>query len=233
VINVRNIEDARRALVALDQVVSSLSRWRQVNPAWFSVTAAGQLTCTSTHLAWDDGLPISWIQPGGVRYYGVIRDITEGVVSIAGPALDTAVALQALWIGRPEMVTQLQFFIAGVVGTASNEQLSTILGHKPVWGGPPAYLVDFSGALGTEAGTTNPFFNMVGWDGANWRLVSNANASAGIQPGIFDPVRNAIGTIIPAYYRLTYGQRIGVFCSTARVGGDPEDLSVSATLVME
>lgn len=232
-INVRNIEDARRALVELSQGFSSLNRWRPVQSKSFSVTAAGQLTCTSTNLSWDDGLPISWIQAGGAHNYGIIRDITDGVISIAGPALDTGANLQALWIGRPEMVLQLQFFIPGVVGTATNEQLSNVLGYKPVWAAPPAYLVDFSMELGTGAGTTNAFFNMVAWDGAAWRSVSSANTSAGIQVGASAPVQNVIGTIVPAYYRLTYAQRIGVFCSTARVGTDPEDLSVSATLVME
>lgn len=232
-IHVRTIEDARRALIELNQGVSSLNRWRPIKPDWFSVTAAGQLTCTSTQLTWDDGLPISWIQAGGTHNYGVIRDITSGVVSIAGPAMDTSADLQALWIGRPEMVRQLQFFIPGVVGTSAAEQLSSVLGYKPVWAAPPAYLVDFSMELGTEAGTANPFFNMVTWNGAAWRSVSSANTSAGIKVSAVAPTKNFIGTIIPAYYRLTYGQRIGVFCSTARVGSDPEDLSVSATLVME
>jgi len=99
------------------------------------------------------GTPIKYLTSDGGPYYGIVTAITNTLLTIAGPPITGM--LYVLWVGPPELVSQVDYLIPGAYAAAANTTLiQSFQKSFSIWQGTPAHLVRISHrALVADSGT--------------------------------------------------------------------------------
>jgi hypothetical protein len=121
------------------------------------------------------GTPIKYLTSNGGPYYGIVTAITSNLLTIAGPPLSGTIYM--IWVGPPELVSQVDYLIPGAYAAAANNTLiKSFQKSFSIWQGPPAHLVRISHrALVADSGTAPRVTasiegNIVGTDNSNTGL---------------------------------------------------------------
>lgn len=99
------------------------------------------------------GTPIKYLTSNGGPYHGIVTAITNTLLTIAGPPLSGNIYM--IWVGPPELVSQVDYLIPGAYAAAANATLiQSFQKSFSIWQGPPAHLVRISHrALVADSGT--------------------------------------------------------------------------------
>jgi len=202
------------------------SRWR-VEEGTYVATPASTSTITTTidrAGAIIIGTPICY-QIAGVRYMGIVTNVTIDTITIAGAPLTGDI--EKLFIGVSEMVGQADYVIPGVFATiAEDELIKTYQKSHSVWRGRPAYLVWIGNIVQVLDSTVQPKINVT----INGSAVSTDNGGDGIAVGAV--LQSTSVGIDPATYRIKNGDVIEV--TTTQGGtGDASDLTAFLTFISE
>jgi hypothetical protein len=202
------------------------SRWRVEEGTYVATPAS---TSTITTLidrtgAIFAGTPICY-EIAGVRYIGVVTNITIDTITIAGPPLSGDI--QALYLGVSEMIGQVDYVIPGAFSAiAEDELIKTFQKSHSVWRGRPAYLVWIGNIVQVLDSTVQPKINVT----INGSAVSTDNGGDGIAIGVV--LQSTSVGINPATYRIENGDVIEV--TTTQGGtGDASDLTAFLTFISE
>lgn len=206
-------------------------RWGQVDTDRYTATPAStsRITCSNT-ADFAVGIPLKYTY-GSVSYYGIVKAISEGsYIDVIGAPLNTGSDLQALYVGTPEAVCQIDFFITGTYGDGTADLLSADMATYFKWQGPKGYLVAFSAAQETADTGAEPKINVK----VNTAAVSTADTNKGIQLSTSGTwVDNGDVSINTSNYDINRGEAIEIACTEAGGTGDAENLTVSCIFVME
>ncbi|MEN6537599.1 MAG: hypothetical protein ABFD89_28365 [Bryobacteraceae bacterium] len=212
---------------SIDALDLSNFRWRYVDrwsTRWRAITS-GTVACSDTALM-APGVPLRWYDNG--YRYGVVLAVTAGTsFSLAGAPFNLgAMDLRA---GTPEMVRQIDFFVAGAYGDGANDLLENDMSTYFRWPLTPARCVAIYARHKTNAGTTQPKVNLK----VNGSAVSNNDSSNGVQCSSGAWVANPATAINVSNYDVQYGEAVEVTCTVAGVGTQAQGLTMSTVWVME
>jgi len=170
------------------------------------------------------GTPICY-QIAGIRYMGIVTNVTIDTITIAGAPLTGDI--EYLFLGVPEMVGQADYVIPGIFATvAKNEMIKTFQKSHSVWRGRPAYLVWIGNIAQVLDSTTQPKINVT----INGSAVSTDGGGDGIGVGVV--LQSTSVGIDPATYRIENGDVIEI--TTTKGGtGDASDLTTFLTFISE
>lgn len=202
------------------------SRWR-IEEGTYTATPASTSTITTLidrTGAIFAGTPICY-EIAGVRYIGVVTNITIDTITIAGPPLSGDI--QALYLGVSEMIGQVDYVIPGAFSAiAEDELIKTFQKSHSVWRGRPAYLVWIGNIVQVLDSTVQPKINVT----INGSAVSTDNGGDGIAIGVV--LQSTSVGIDPATYKIENGDVIEV--TTTQGGtGDASDLTAFLTFISE
>lgn len=202
------------------------SRWR-VEEGTYVATPASTSTITTTidrAGAIIIGTPICY-QIAGVRYMGIVTNVTIDTITISGAPLTGDI--EELFLGVPEMVGQADYVIPGAFAAAAEDELiKTFQKSHSVWRGRPAYLVWIGNVVQVLDSTAQPKINVT----INGSAVCTDNGGDGIAVGVV--LQSTSVGINPATYRITNGDVIEV--TTTQGGtGDASDLTAFLTFISE
>jgi len=216
-------------LVTLLDALNSAERWQRVGTTRYLDTPADVDTITFNDTSGlMPGLPVRF-EYGGTMYYGIITEVEEdSFIKIAGAPLSTEEDLDALLIGRPEMVVAREWHVPGVYGDAAASLFISKLKRSVRWELGPAALVAFGCCHAADDTTDNPYINLL----VDGYPVSSANTEDGIAPGT-GWVDNPATAVLADNYGLVRGSELDVYCTVAGGTGDATDLSISAVFVLE
>jgi len=204
----------------------SNSRWRIEEGTYVATPASTSTITTLIDRAGVifTGTPICY-QIAGVRYMGIVTNVTIDTITIAGAPLIGDI--EALFLGVPEMVGQADYVIPGTFAAgASNTLIKTFQKSHSVWRGRPAYLVWIGNIVQTLDSTVQPKINVT----INGNAISTDNAGDGI-PVALVLQSTSIG-INTAKYRIVNGDVIEI--TTTQGGtGDASDLTAFLTFISE
>jgi hypothetical protein len=202
------------------------SRWRREEGTYVATPAS---TSTITTLidrtgAIIAGTPICY-EIAGIRYIGIVTNITINTITIAGPPLSGDI--QAIYLGVSEMIGQVDYVIPGAFSAiAEDELIKTFQKSHSVWRGRPAYLVWIGNIVQVLDSTVQPKINVT----INGSAVSTDNGGDGIAVGVV--LQSTSVGIDPATYKIENGDVIEV--TTTQGGtGDASDLTAFLTFISE
>jgi len=212
-------------------VVRDYLRWQLIAAASYTTTPAStsRITMSDTS-AFLVGLPVKYTY-GAVTYYGIVTAVSANAyIDIAGAPLDTGVVLTALYVGLPEMVMQVDFYVDANYGDGAADLLATDMFTYFKWRNPAAYLVKFSVVHATaDTGVAQPKINVK----VAGSSVSTNDSNNGIQLSTAGTwVDNSAVAISAANYDIAAGDAIEVRCTAAGTNGDASDLTVSCLFVI-
>jgi len=202
------------------------SRWR-IEEGTYTATPASTSTITTlidrTGVIFA-GTPICY-EIAGVRYIGVVTNITIDTITIAGPPLSGDI--QALYLGVSEMIGQVDYVIPGAFSAiAEDELIKTFQKSHSVWRGKPAYLVWIGCIVQTLDSSAQPKINA----SIGGNKVSTDNGGDGLPVALV--LQSTSVGIDPANYKIENGDVIELE-TTAGGTGDASDLTVFLTFVSE
>jgi len=206
-------------------------RWKLEDSGNYTATPAStsRLTMSDTSNA-KVGLPVKYADPRGT-YYAIITAVSSSTyIDIAGGPLSAVNDLTALSFGLPEMVVQVDFFVADLYGDDIADLLATDMNTYFSWGAVAAYLVAISATQATVDTGAEPKINVL----VNAVAVSTEDSNNGLQLGaagtwvIGSPV--ALDT---SRYDIQRGEAIEIRCTAVGGSGDASDLTVRLLFVLE
>jgi hypothetical protein len=202
------------------------SRWRLEEGTYVATPASTSTITTLINRAGAIiiGTPICY-QIAGIRYMGIVTNVTIDTITIAGAPLTGDI--EYLFLGVPEMVGQADYVIPGIFATvAENEMIKTFQKSHSVWRGRPAYLVWIGNIAQVLDSTTQPKINVT----INGSAVSTDGGGDGIGVGVV--LQSTSVGIDPATYRIENGDVIEI--TTTKGGtGDASDLTTFLTFISE
>jgi hypothetical protein len=213
--------------------------WKEIPSAYYThsdpavTTPASTSTINMTNTS-DVvvGSPVKYVY-GGLTYYGIVTAVSaNSLITIAGAPLVVLSSITALYVGTPDMVTQMDFLVEDTYGDAAQDIFSAISYERHRWGKSAAYLVQFSAAHGVvDTGAAQPKLNVK----INDIIVSTNDVSRGLQLSAVagtwtDSSEIAIDT---ATYKIERGEAIELRCTAAGTNGDADVLSVTCIFVSE
>jgi len=210
-----------------------------VDPRWKALSSA-QFNATPVNPAAFDGVPdANLIRPGyplaymigGTTYYGLAVGVTGAgpyTVTINGAPMNGTI--QALWVGRPEMVIREDLFIAGNYNASVEPaMLWNIMGTKNRWQHGQAFLVAFDVIhRADDTGATQPTVNVT-IDGS---AVSTDTAGNGPKPSAANWVSNTDVGIDTTAYGVSPGSEIELSLTSVGGNGDADSLTASLVFVL-
>ena len=230
---VNSLQEVRQALQNVDrylqQAHNTHPRWRVVPATMYTAVPMAASVIEMRDTSWmATGLPIRFTV-GGVTYYAIIISLSaDASITLRGPSLGAA-ALTKLEVGRPEMIVQHDFFVAGAYGDDVADLLGTDAHTAYQWGRSNAYLVMFSAHHNAnDTGAAQPKVN-IKVDGA---LVSTNDSNKGVQVTT-GWVHNPATQVNTANYQTVRGDAIEVRCTQAGTNGNATDLTVRCLWVLE
>jgi hypothetical protein len=205
-------------------------RWRKIDTADFTATPASTSTITFSvdyTGSVKPGMPIKYAI-SGTTYYGMLTTVASGLWTIAGATMGGA--LQSLYVGTPEMLRTINFYVPGVYDAGVADQLCAV-----TWYGPPAYVVNFAAAHVTpDGGATEPKLNIevagsaVSSNDTNLGITMSASANTWVSHHTASPI--AINT---TNYSIAFGEEIRPTLTAAGAAGTTAaDLSVTVAIVV-
>jgi len=207
--------------------------WTEVDAAKYTATPASTSTITMSDTSdFAVGVPVKYAY-GGTTYYGVVTAVSSNtLLTIAGAALDTGVALTALSVGIPEMMHVEEIVVTSQFGDTAQDILAEVEERYLKWQRADAYLVAFSGTLHwIDSGAAQPKINvkiegsLVGTQDSNKGITLSAVAGTWVD--------SSAVAISAANYSIVRGEDIEIRCTEAGTTGDAESLSVSLVFVYE
>lgn len=208
------------------------ARWRGVPADHFNPTpnSTSRILCSDTTM-FRVGRPIRY-EYGGNPYYGVIDAVVGSThIDVRGAPLNTGQDITQLFVGSPELLVHVDFFIAGVYANATGDLLEDKMKTYARWRHGRAFMVGFEVVHETEDSGSQPRINLVrGTD-----LVSNQSSNEGPQvSGVAGTwVQASPVAINPANYVFESGTRMDVRCTVKGSSEDAENLTVTALMVLE
>lgn len=175
------------------------------------------------------GTPIKFKQ-NDTYYYAVCTAITSSVITIAGAPLNTGLALQELWYGRPEYLLSVNFFVAGRFALQANTALlASVMKTYFQFNFRQGYLVKFLvRAAQNDSGANQPRVNV---DVAG-NPVSTSNSNAGLALPASNWAETGID-ISTANYAISSGTSVEIRVDNNGSNKDAENLTVSVMFVLE
>tara|TARA_Y100001963_G_scaffold157272_1_gene253019 strand:+ start:563 stop:1321 length:759 start_codon:yes stop_codon:yes gene_type:complete len=208
------------------------NRWRAIDTSKYTALPPSTSTITMSDTGdFAVGLPVKYTI-SSVDYYGIVTAVSAGSsITIAGAALGSPTTISALYVGKPEMVTEMTLFVSGTYGNGTGDLLANDMKTYEAWDGADAYLVAFKGVQqAADSGASEPKINIK--IGGN--AVSTDDSNNGIQLGAAGTwVRNGAVAINTAQYKIERDDAIEVNCTAAGTNGDAENLTLRAQFVME
>lgn len=178
----------------------------------------------------DVGDPVRVEIGAGVYYYGIVDQVIENGISIAGALMPLSPIL-SLAVGTPDMVKHVDMIFPT---TGYNNSTTLVLGRgcQHLWRGRTGHLCSFSAShTNTSAATVvNLQMNNAGGAAPNVSstgVVPGAGASATIR-GAWST--SALGTIVAGTVKIEHGQLITV--KTPTIFGSADYLIVNMTFVV-
>lgn len=230
IVSVTSLDAVRRYLSEMANILQRSQRWQYVPNTVYTSSPVSTSTIQVTndeHGIWTAGIPVKY-RIAGTDYYGQIYNGTpgNGILKIFGPAMSGEI--EALWIGRPEMVHLEHWTIAGAYGQVAGD-LNSAFGQSWRWYGPPAYLVRASlwHLVDKVGGTTNPVAGIYVGTGGGVPAAFASNVTVSGSP-------QSQGAAVVSGYRLTEGSYLSVRNSALDDGGTAaQDLNVTLVLILE
>lgn len=213
--------------------------WKEIPSAYYThsdpavTTPASTSTINMTNTS-DVvvGSPVKYVY-GGLTYYGIVTAVSaNALITIAGAPLVVLSSITALYVGTPDMVTQMDFLVEDTYGDDVQDIFSAISYERHRWGKSAAYLVQFSAAHGVvDTGASQPKLNVK----INDIIVSTEDASRGLQlSAVAGTWTNSSAVAIDTrYYKIERGKAIELRCTAAGTNGDADVLSVTCIFVSE
>lgn len=200
------------------------TRWTEILSSSYTATPAStsQITMSDTS-GLAIGLPLKYTY-NGTTYYGIITSLaTDSYIGISGAPLNLSYDLTALCVGRPEMVTQVDFFIAGTFADAAD---TALLAHDMntffKWAASDARLVKVRYLVkSADTGASQPNIN-VRIGGAD--AISSAVAVANY-------IQETTVNINTSNYDISHSYSIEISTDANGTNDDAEDLTVSCVIV--
>jgi hypothetical protein len=207
--------------------------WSEVNSSKYTATPPSTSTITMSDTTdFEIGYPVKYTY-GGQTYYGVVTAISaNSLLTIAGPALNVAQEVTALYAGTPERVIYKDFFIDTAAFNAAQDIFSAVTYQRYRWNMGPAYLVSFSGTLGSlDTGANQPKINvkvagnLVSTDDSNKGLTLSSVAGTWVD--------NTAATVSSSYYDIDRHDAVDIRCTEAGTNGDAYCLTATLVFVLE
>lgn len=221
-----------------DFVLGPPSRWRVISPLAYvatspglgvSVAFNGGVTASGVPRKATDyfvvGLPVRVEIGAGVYYYGIVDQVIEFGISIAGALLPTAPILSVA-VGTPDMVKHVDMIFPDA-GYNSSTTLVLAKGCQHLWRGKPGYLCSYSCSHMNTASLVNVNLQMNGGSNVSATGVMPAAGTATTR-GAF--VTSVLGTLVAANVRIDDKQLITV--KTPVITGSADYLIVSMVFVV-
>jgi len=222
---VTNFNETGESLRTISRNEQTMTRWRKLSPDAYTATPAStsQITMSDTSLL-QKGFPLQY-KYNDTSYYGLVHDLSASAsCDIAGAPLDTAHDLQALYVGHPSTIMQMQFY----EGSTCLDAVSYLI-CRALWLLGPAYLVTFACRVRVQDSGANMSKINFYCGGAN--AVSNNDSDLGIQART-TWTQNPQVDIDTTHYAITYGEDVAVRVTANGSNHDSEDISVSAAFVL-
>lgn len=212
--------------------LTTVGRWSLVSTSNYTTTPAttSRITCSDTS-PFSVGLPLKYTY-GGTTYYGIVSAVlTDSYIDIVGAPLNTGSALTALYVGTPEMLFPVDFFIPSTYGASTGDKLASMADTYFRWNLPKANLVHFQAIQKkADSGGSQPKVNVK----IEGYKVSNYDSSNGIQLSDYGSwVSNPDVSIDTTRYEIERGEDVEITCTAAGSTGDAEDLTISCLFVMQ
>ena len=227
-------------LITLDDLLKAApQRWRPITAFDDQPPSSSTITLTEDLTSWvKAGLPVKFTLGGGASnpgtYYARAAGVASNSLTISGPALETDDGdLTALWIGQPDGIVQLDFFIPGLYGASIAADLLGSLARTAFkWQGiTSAHIVHFMAAHAVADSVTQPKINVI--VGGSY-LVSTYDSNNGIQLSTpLNWVDHPAASIHYSYNNINTNTSVSLKCTVAGGAGDAEDLTVSIVIVLE
>lgn len=207
---------------------SGSSRWTEISTDDYTATPSDTDTLAmSDTSAMAVGLPVKYTI-GGTDYFGQVVAVSANTsIDIRGASMGGDVT--ALYVGTPEMVLAMSWFVGGAYGAATEDDCLRDIMDSPVkWQLGTAYCVGFEGShSGVDTGT-EPKVNIH----INNAAVSTNDTNAGIQLGAADTwVGNSAVAINTSNYDINYDEELEISVTAAGGTGDALNLTMQVFFV--
>jgi hypothetical protein len=208
--------------------------WKEIPIAKYThdtdqTTPASTSTITMTDTTdFVIGSPVKYTY-GGNTYYGIVTAISPNtLLTIAGAPLIVASPITALYVGTPDLVTQLDFVTEWAA--AGQNIFADFTGERHRWGKSAAYLVQFSATQGVvDTGVAQPKLNVK----VNSEVVSTTSNGLQLSAVAGTWADSAAIAIDTTKYKIERGEPIDILCTVAGTNGDARILSVTCIFVSE
>lgn len=221
-----------------DFVVGPPSRWRVVPAAAYVATSpplgisvafpggapSGGIMRRATDY-FEVGLPVRVETGSGTMYYGIVDDVIENGITIAG-ALIPIVAIASLSVGTPDMVKHVSMSFPET-GYNSSTTLVLYRGCQHYWRGKTGYLCAYACSHANTATLVNVQLQFNGGPNVSTTGVNPAAGTATTR-GAF--VSSALGTLVAAAVDISDKQLITV--KTPVITGSADYLIVDMVFVV-
>lgn len=207
------------------------SRWVVIASNRYTTPPATTSTITmSDTTGLTPGLPLK-IENGGTKYVLITAVTTDTSITVMGMALATGSAITELAVGTPEMVKQLNFFVAGVYADATDtDLLGNHMNSAYRWAGGAHYVAMIEVTHKTVDTGTEPKVNLL----AGGSKVSTEDTNNGLQLGAsLTWIRSAVATMHATQNKVEFGDALTPEVTAAGGTGDAEDLTMQVTLIAE
>lgn len=224
------------------------SRWTSIAdfndhpPAQNQITTTSDLTSIIT-----PGAPIKYTMASQAEtpgtFYGICHSITSTTLTIRGPRLETDDGdLEALWVGRPEMTVQVDFFMPGTIDHASSIStgLATYAKSAFRWLLGPANIATAYARVDTADSSNSPYIGIY-LDSAHMMRFDYGGGSDGPPETPLSGTSwtelqgTGTGTMLvnKSNCRVERGDDLEIWIDNSMGDGDSENLTVSALFVLE
>lgn len=209
------------------------SRWTEINSARYTATPATTSSITMRDTAGlQAGLPLRYSLVGGngAFLYGIITAVVPNTsISIAGAALSADIA--SLFVGLPDQVDQINFFVASTYADANDSNLlENDMSTFVRWENAPAFIVAFSVRQTVDDSNAQP--NVTVMVAGLEASTENTNEGPTVASGAW--VDNGAVAINLNNYRLINNTELELQVTLGGgAAGDAENLTVEAVFVYE
>jgi hypothetical protein len=218
-------------------------------PAWVPLTATTDFSTTgastSTITMNTDqtskipiGSPIKYTY-NGTLYYGVVTALTSGLMTIAGPTINTGAGLlTTLAYGDSNRIVEVPISIPGyfeeTAYTSAPYAIESLLfmRYGIPWWLPKAYCVQFKALNGVADTGTTPIVNMLVGAVGSMNYISTSNSNTGISlPGNNTSWASTVVDISSANYAISNGNYIELEITKGTDTVKAQNLTVVAVFV--
>lgn len=213
--------------------ISSQIPWKQISTDKYTATPSStSIVAMSDTGDFKLGSPVKYTY-GGISYYGVVSALSSNAsITVSGAPLVVASPLTALYVGSPDMVTQVNLHFPGAYAASVADILLSINGQYLDWMKSAAYLCQFAVTHGTaDTGANQPKINCKVGGSLVFTGDSNNGLAVSVTPGSWNDASSIEVSI--TNYSVARGDAIEVRVTSTGTNANAEDLSIIMLFVSE